>query len=243
MIGILVLFGAAIYLLVGLLIIVLVAKSTKGRIIGIIILALIPTWDVIVGYPTFWYLCKFKSGVKIYKTVENVEGFYVGEKPGLVEPLRPYSNYRYTDYYNSYKKRYYRSYWLDNTSSDLCYQPKKKKWYQDEFDKGRCLARKELQIDQLSQFELKGSSERREWKNIIPLLGVYKNPNQIIDRKTGQVLGEQVIYNWNQGWLNTFLTDGMSVSRCTLSSKPNTFRDTLELTLKPVQGVNSGNDI
>ena len=72
--------GLIRYALLGLLLILVIAKSSIRKwIIGISILILIPTWDFIIGYPIFLYLCKYKSGMNIYKSVENVEGFYVGE--------------------------------------------------------------------------------------------------------------------------------------------------------------------
>jgi hypothetical protein len=41
---------------------------------------LIPTWDIVLGYPIYKFLCWKDAGVHVYKTVGNVEGFYVGEE-------------------------------------------------------------------------------------------------------------------------------------------------------------------
>ena len=210
MIGILVLFGAGIYLLIGLLIIVLVAKSTKGRIIGIIILALIPTWDVIIGYPTFLYLCKFKSGVKIYKTVENVEGFYAGERDENLTPWMPDKNYKYMDYRIKETDQFYRSYWLNNNTSENCYKPSKKNAYDREYEvsfyeKGRCFAVKKLQPKEVSQYEV--LYIHGKWQRTIPFIQITgKNWLEIKDRKTNRILAKGVRYRWNRGWLwTTFL--------------------------------------
>lgn len=207
MIGLLVLFGAAFYLLIGLLVIVLVAKSTKGRIIGIVILALIPTWDVIIGYPTFWYLCKFKSGVKIYKTVENVEGFYVGEWDKRSTPRMPDKNYKYIDYQVKETGGFFRSYWLDDISSEDCYKPKKKDEYRykESFHQEvPCFAVKQLQPEEVSRYKV--IYDHKKMKRILPLIGFDKSfPLEIKDGHTSDTLAVRVMYRWNRGWLRATL--------------------------------------
>ncbi len=225
--------GLLIYLLIGMFIILSTLKTIKGRVIGFIILALIPSWDVIIGYPVFLYLCKYKSGVKIYKTVKNVEGFFIGKIPSQAEPVRLYNHYNYVEYQRSSNLKYYRSYWLNNINSDLCVKPKST-WYIEEFNKGRCLAREEVQFNQLSQFELKSSKERYMWKSIFPLLGIYKNPTQIsYDRKTKEILGELIIYHWDKGWIHNFLMNGTSLSRCNFTNILDVYNEALESVLKP----------
>lgn len=206
MIGLLVLFGAAIYLLIGLLVIVLVAKSTKGRIIGIVILALIPTWDVIIGYPTFWYLCKFRSGVKIYKTVENVEGFYVGGWDKRSTPRMPDKSYKYTDYKIEGTDQYYRSYWLDDTASEDCYKPKKEDEYKykDTFHQEvPCFAVLPLQPEEVSRYEVHRFDEGEK---ILPFMQLKKYRRQkIADRYVSKTLAEDIGFFWNRGWLRATL--------------------------------------
>jgi hypothetical protein len=80
------------------------SRRTK-TIVGFVsaaIFVLIPTWDMIPGQRYFKHLCETEAGLKIYKTVEGVEGFrnysgwpyateleqygyqfIEGEKPGL----------------------------------------------------------------------------------------------------------------------------------------------------------------
>ncbi len=206
MIGVLVLFGAAIYLLLGLLVIVLVAKSTKGRIIGIIILALIPTWDVIIGYPTFWYLCKFKSGVKIYKTVENVEGFYAGEWDKRSTPRMPDKNYKYIDYQVKETGEFFRSYWLDDTTSEDCYKPKKKdeyKYKKSFHQEVPCFSVKLLLPEEVSRYEVHRFDEGEK---ILPFMQLKKYRRQkIADRHVSKILAEDVGFFWNRGWLRATL--------------------------------------
>lgn len=56
------------------------AYGVKKANIALAIMILIPTWDVILGFPIYAYLCMTQSGTKIYKTVDNVEGFYIGDR-------------------------------------------------------------------------------------------------------------------------------------------------------------------
>lgn len=209
MIAFMVLCGIAIYLFLGLLIIVSFAKSTKGRIIGIIILILIPTWDVIIGYPTFWYLCKFRSGVRIYKTVENVEGFYAGERDKKLTPWMPDKNYKYMDYRIKETDQYYRSYWLNNNTSENCYKPHKKNAYDREYqvsfyEKGRCFAVLPLQPEEVSRYEV--GYDHGKMKRIFPLIGLDKSIFlKIIDRHNNDTLAIYTIYRWNRGWVRATL--------------------------------------
>lgn len=50
-------------------------RAAKYTVIAIFIL--IPTWDVIPGKLYFNHLCENEAGLKIYKTVEGVEGYRV----------------------------------------------------------------------------------------------------------------------------------------------------------------------
>lgn len=57
-----------------------VAKRIKNRTAKYTVIAifiLIPTWDVIPGKLYFKQLCEKEGGLKIYKTVEDVEGYRV----------------------------------------------------------------------------------------------------------------------------------------------------------------------
>ena len=116
MLGLMVLVVLILYILLSRFIVRLTYKKTGSLIkkrIALAVMILIPTWDIIIGYPIFWYLCTFESGMKIYKTVDNVEGFYVGDKRGKYEPISPRKGFRYVDYRDDRDDNYYRSYWFD----------------------------------------------------------------------------------------------------------------------------------
>lgn len=56
-------------------------KTPRAQIIAMMItlatFVLIPTWDIIPGKIYFNHLCETEGGLKIYKTVEGVEGLYL----------------------------------------------------------------------------------------------------------------------------------------------------------------------
>ena len=51
-------------------------SSKKAKYTVIAVFVLIPTWDVVPGWLYLQYLCKTEGGVKVYKSVEGVEGFF-----------------------------------------------------------------------------------------------------------------------------------------------------------------------
>lgn len=71
-------------------------ENRAARYTVIAIFILVPTWDVIPGKLYFNHLCENEAGLKIYKTVEDVEGFRVYS---VVEPdaLKKYG-YKYQEW-------------------------------------------------------------------------------------------------------------------------------------------------
>ncbi len=72
--------GLAILLLIGLYIGVAVwavrrQKSTRNKVIALVIALLIPSADAIIGRIYLQHLCDTEGGLKVYRVVEGVEGF------------------------------------------------------------------------------------------------------------------------------------------------------------------------
>ncbi len=184
-------------------------KTKKAKNIALAIMILIPTWDVILGFPIYAYLCMFESGTKIYKTVDNVEGFYVGEKDSKFEPHEPYKGYKYIDYreMNHYKPtgKYYRSYWIDSNTSEICIKPRYPDSPYNEYTKayksGKCIVKKEINESEVSRWEFVRYKIRSE-KNI-PIINIDKVSSfKFIDRKNKIIIGELIQYSWAGGWIN-----------------------------------------
>lgn len=60
-------------------------SNKKARYVVIGIFVLIPTWDIVPGWVYLKYLCQTEGGIKIYKSVENVEGFRDTTTLGIVD--------------------------------------------------------------------------------------------------------------------------------------------------------------
>ncbi|PHQ88537.1 MAG: hypothetical protein COB42_08635 [Sulfurimonas sp.] len=184
--------------------------TKKSKYIAIAIMVLIPTWDVILGFPVFAYLCVFESGTKIYKSVDNVEGFYVGDRDSKFEPHEPYKGYKYIEYkeMNYYKptEKYYRSYWLDNNTSILCINPNPKlpnSAYSHKFRSGKCIAKEEISRDLLSRWEVGWANEESK----VVILGIsFIKGNIIQDINTNNILAEDYKVRWSGGWINSLIS-------------------------------------
>jgi len=213
---------------------------TKKRI-ALAIMILIPTWDIIIGYPIFWYLCTFESGMKIYKTVDNVEGFYVGEWKRRFTPRMPDKNYKYIDYKVKESGRFFRSYWLDNNTSEDCYEPRKKDSYKYKdifYKEGLCFSVKPLQPANVSKYKV--IYDHGKGKRIIPFIDIDKFVLlKIKDQLHDGDLGIRLAYRWNRGWLRSTLlnVDGSFGTLCP-------FKDSNELlihnTLKSENNYDGG---
>lgn len=202
---------------------VLQSYGLKKANIALAIMLLIPTWDVILGFPVYAYLCMFESGVKIYKTVDNVEGFYVGEQDIQHEPYKPYKGYKYIDYqevkYTKPTGKYYRSYWVDyfkdrNTSSLCVYPPYPKSLhhpYTQAFNSGKCIVKEEIAESEVSRWEFAGYKIGSETE--IPILNINRVISfKFFDKKNNVALGELVEYSWGVGWVRNLLGYFIGVS-------------------------------
>lgn len=186
-----------------------VIKIRHIKRIIFIVWFLIPTWDVIIGYPIYKFLCATQAGVKIYKTVDNVEGFYVGEQSKKFEPREPYEGYRYVDYKEKESSKYYRSYWIDNNISELCVPIGDDKWthnselYSKHFKSGKCIVKEEIDEREVSEL---WSQKRKVERYLFFYLNIYSVEITIEDRKNHEkyfIVQDYFVDNsWITGALN-----------------------------------------
>lgn len=221
---------------------VLQLYGLKKANIALAIMILIPTWDVILGAPIYAYLCLFESGVKIYKTVDNVEGFYVGEKNVQYEPYEPYKGYRYIEYQEvKHQKptgKYYRSYWVnfweDTNTSQNCVPPRCDDDYAKAVKKGHCIVKEEIAESEVSRWEWDYYKSIR--KKIVPIVNIFINKTVIHDRKNNVNIAESICYSLDQNWVIGIMNESIS-SRGAFASC-GTVIGILENTLKPKKGEN-----
>lgn len=190
--------------------------GAKRANIALAIMILIPTWDVILGFPIYAYLCLFKSGVKIYKTVDDVEGFYVGERSIKHEPIEPYKGYKFIDYketkYQEPTGKYYRSYWVDyfkeKDKAKLCVHPphpkNKEHRYTKAFNSGKCIVKEEITEEEVSRWEV---SKRIINHYSIFYLKITSIEIEVINPKTKEKYFSAKNYMVDNSWVT-----GMNIS-------------------------------
>lgn len=198
---------------------VLQSYGLKKANIALAIMLLIPTWDVILGFPVYAYLCMFESGVKIYKSVDNVEGFYVGEKSIGSEPIEPYKGYRYVDYQevknNKPTGKYYRSYWVDyfknQEMANICVYPpypNSSRPYTQAFKSGKCITKEEIAESEVSRWEY--DTNRNIHKVVVPIVKIEKTVVAIRDRNQNQNIAENIRYNIDQNWVIGIMNESIN---------------------------------
>lgn len=236
MIGLSIIFGLTCYVLLARFITKLVFKKTKRLLykrLAIAFFILLPTWDVIIGFPLYWYLCKFHSGMEIYKTVDDVQGFYVGEKYKKWQPIMPEKGYEYVDYKLTGTDQYYRSTWLNDNTHEDCYLPTRKAGkYRKAFEAGRCLIVDPISFDSVSRYEVTFPGSANSGQESIFFLTIVKFVSiEIVDRKSGSTISSLINYKWNQGWVvSTFFS--FSGPSWTMCDKSNDIDNIILKTLK-----------
>jgi hypothetical protein len=226
-----------IYILISLFIVIGIYKyfhTKKSIAITIIIMLLIPTWDIVLGYPIYKFLCWKNAGVHIYKTVDNVEGFYVGKRSKRYEPYEPYKGYKFVDYKEKENGKYYRSYWVDNNTSKDCipYGIYKFSDYAKAFRHGKCIVKKEIPEKEVSQWEYNLRNTKSDL--FIPVVNIYKITAPIIDRKNHKNIAKSVSYlldnNWFLGFAQSMISSKGKWASC------GGIKGMLKETLKPKKG-------
>ena len=218
-------------------------RTEKALIIALIIMILIPTWDVIIGKPIYSYLCKNKAGIHIYKTIDNVEGFYIGEHSRRYEPYKPYKGYKYVDYKEKESVKYYRSYWVDNNTSKDCVPIGDDKWSKDGkryswwFHHGKCIVKKEIPKSDVSRWEF-----NNDWIDKSKFFGIdlkIVSSARVIKRVNRTVESELIRVVWKGGWVYGIISsipvgNNWKIKCPTIHDVPS--RTIIIKTLKPKKG-------
>lgn len=181
--------------------------TKKSKYIAIAIMVLIPIWDIVLGYPIYKLLCWSSAGVHIYKTVDNVEGFYVGKDSGRYSkiPPLPYKGYTFIEYKRKQESkepyRYYRISWVDANMTENCIQigNASSKYNLNFYKQGKCIVKKEISESEVSPWEY--NSRNYIKRNIIPVINIRKDITFIRDRSNNQNIAENITYTLDQNWV------------------------------------------
>lgn len=144
-------------------------QSLKKKYIALAIVTLIPTWDTILYYPTYWILSSNIPEIERFQSPQKIEGFYQSYMP---DDMIIFEMYLYDTFDNNYSiyfdksdkydkttktrtKKYYKAHWLNDSKSSLCVPPlarSMREKYQKELENNWCIAVEEIKQDDMTQY-------------------------------------------------------------------------------------------
>jgi hypothetical protein len=198
-------------------------QNKKMRALTIVLLVLIGFGDNIVQLAAFYYFCHTQGGLKIFRTVENAEGYldegdtygYIGEYQDLIQGKYKFVEVEvrrnqggetaFTSSGNppirlpNGKYRYY----LAKSGSPHCeyyYKQKesqKHSRYRKNFPAGFCMATERINAFK-SQYAYRFLMAENE--KDYPILGIAKRESSVRDIRTGEVLGIARSFSYHGSW-------------------------------------------
>ena len=141
----------------------------KKANIALAIMILIPTWDAILYYPSYWILSSTIPKIERFQSPQKIEGFYQSYMP---DDMIVFKMYLYDTFDNNYSiyfdknvkydkttktrtKKYYKAYWLNDSKSLLCapsLPSTVQKKYQKDLENNWCVAVEEIRKEDTTQY-------------------------------------------------------------------------------------------
>jgi len=208
-------------------------RSKKILVFWIAAFVLIATWDNIIGEVTYFYLCKTQGGVKIYKTVDSVEGYFdASNKYGFVDAITgedllkrtyefieievtsPSSDLKET--YRPLPEGRYR-FTVEKAGSEKCdyfYRDIKSRPGSDfkKYPKEYCLG-----VEKVDKFKSRYAYyylEKTDSHYHYPFVHIRKLESRAWDMSTGEILGTATSFLYYGGWMLAEHLDGGTRKKC-----------------------------
>lgn len=148
---------------------VLQEYGLKKANIALAIMILIPTWDAILYYPTYWILSNTIPKIERFQSPQKIEGFY---KRYMPDDMIIFNMYLYDTFDNNYSiyfdkndkydkttktrtKKYYKAHWLNDSKSSLCVLSlagSMREKYQKKLENNWCVAVEEIKQEDMTQY-------------------------------------------------------------------------------------------
>ena len=195
-------------------------QKKKVRIFTIIVLVMIGFGDNIVQLSTFYYLCHTQGGLKIYRTVEDAEGYlaewdkygYINKNQDLVEKKYKFIEVEVKrDTVEDERLRSRNSkdpirlpngkyrYYLAKAGSPSCeyfYKYHSKDEYHKNFPQDYCMA-----IERIDAFKSRYAYSNYDIdESLLPILRIRKATTKIWDIRTGEILGTMTSFIYDGSW-------------------------------------------
>jgi len=177
---------------------------------------LIPTWDIIPGKIALAHYCEKEGGIKIYRSVEGVEGFLSLDGRVYEEYFRRY-NYKYVEIAKERR------------------DPRTGRAVSSEYARVTLEADgklKEVKIDRpVSAF---GFKDYRHYDTEISRWGITLFSASIVDMRTNETIATDRRFGWYGGWLRQYSRPLLGAGRgC--EGADDSYANIILQTLKPVK--------
>ncbi len=165
-----------------------VAALAKGKwkLLVIAVFILIPTWDIIPGKIALAHYCDKEGGIKIYRSVEGVEGF-VSLGGGAYEEYFKQFGYKYVEIAKQVR------------------DPRNSKIVNTEYARvtlGKDGKLNEERVDRLlSRYAYKEAPRLGEGRMA---LGIVRNVDSILDLQTNEALATRTEIYWRGNWIQRY---------------------------------------
>jgi hypothetical protein len=202
-------------------------KSYMLTAFAVVSFILLATWDNIIGNIMFYRLCKEQGGERIYKTVENVEGYMTDDPNGcdgicMKELLE--KRYKFVEV-NAVRPRKddlttepgLHRFYLDRKGSPECKlyeeyyaeREKHKDTFLKQYSYEYCIASKKVDEMKSRYIYIDYSIDR----NYLPAWNISKTESAVKDIKTGELLGSVKYFSYYGGWIISYMTNGVGSSK------------------------------
>lgn len=201
-------------------------RPRENRYAWLAFFILFPTWDSILGGVLYFnYLCLTQGGLKVIKTVENVDGYFdEGNKPGCgrgcVEDLLIERKYEFIEMevkkpqkdFLTLEPGLYRFSRAEKGSPacELYYEEKSRYHYYNEIPERYCVA-----TERITTLKSMYSAHLYDFdRHYIPLLNIARGQSSIRDIQSGEVYGTATSFVYYGPWWIQIPFGGDVIRKC-----------------------------
>jgi len=193
-----------------------VAAKGRWKLIVVAVFILIPTWDIIPGKISLARYCEQEGGIKIYRSVDGVEGFLSLGGGAYEEYLKQYG-YKYVEIAKSVRN------------------PRNNQIFNTEYLRvtlGEDGKLKEDRIDRyISRYAYKEAPRLGEGRMA---LGIVRNVDSILDLQTDETLATRTEIYWRGNWIQRYASPILGAGGSCDNDRFE-YRKFYVLTLRPIE--------
>jgi len=204
----------------------------RKKIYIVIIVIILPFWDMIINEPIYKLLRSTVPEIERYKPYKKVEGFYEDFIPSGNIAFNMFLHNTFEKKYSIYfdkQGEYYKAFWLNNSKSPTCFPPQPstvEEEYIEYINKNWCIS--VIQIDKSEMTKYWKLTKKEVFHFPILYLNIYVVDFFVSDRNTGDPFFRLRDVYVDKSWLTALnLKDGKkgirSGTKYTYSTKDRNF--------------------